>query len=103
MSLRVVLTNCSAEQAPQLARALVEEGLAACVNILPGVQSHYVWKGQYCIDEESTLLIKSTAKRLDALTQRLRELHSYEVPEIIALDTEYVLDDYLQWAKEQVE
>lgn len=99
--LRVVLSNCSPEESQTLARALIEERLAACVNILPGVTSCYVWEGELCLDEEHTLLIKTTDERYPELKARLEDLHSYDVPEIIALETDDVLDSYARWADEQ--
>lgn len=100
--LRVVLCNCSPEQAPVLARQLVEERLAACVNVIPAVTSIYRWDGKVVEDQESTLVIKTTAERYDALKRRIQELHSYEVPEIVAFDSVDVLQSYQQWAHEQV-
>ncbi len=99
--LRVVLSNCSPDESKTLARALIEERLAACVNVLPSVTSCYVWDGEYCEDEEHTLLIKTTEQRYPAMKERLEELHSYEVPEIIALDVDDVFEPYAQWAHEQ--
>lgn len=99
--LRVVLCNCSPKESKELGRALVEEGLAACVNILPSVTSCYVWEGEYCEDEEHTLLIKTTEERYDELEERLVELHSYDVPEVIALEPEEVFAAYEEWAYEQ--
>lgn len=97
--LRVVLCNCPPDQSHQLARTLVEERLAACVNVVSPVTSYYHWKGQLCEDQEHTLLIKTTAERYEALKARIKELHRYEVPEIIALDCADVLDDYARWAR----
>jgi periplasmic divalent cation tolerance protein len=99
--LRVVLCNCSPAESKKLARVLIEERLAACVNILPSIVSCYVWQEQYCEEEEHTLLIKTTDKRYHAMKERLVELHSNDVPEIIALNTDDVLDSYARWAHEQ--
>ncbi len=99
--LRVVLCNCSPNESKELARTLIEERLAACVNILPSITSCYVWQNEYCEDEEHTLLIKTTDERYYAMKERLQELHSYDVPEIIALNTDDVLDSYARWAHEQ--
>ncbi|MFP4597950.1 MAG: divalent-cation tolerance protein CutA [Persicimonas sp.] len=99
--LRVVLSNCSPDESNTLARALIEERLAACVNVLPSVTSCYVWEGEYCEDEEHTLLIKTTEGRYPAMKERLEELHSYDVPEIIALDVDDVFEPYARWAHEQ--
>lgn len=80
-----------------LARTLVEERLAACVNLLPGVESVYRWQGAVETADEVQLLIKTTPARLDALAARLRTLHPYELPELIAFEAVGGLPDYLRW------
>lgn len=84
-----------------LADALVSEGLAACVNQLPGMRSTYRWKGQVEHAEEVLLLIKTTAGVLPALTARVLELHPYEVPEVVAVEAVGGLPPYLSWVTEQ--
>lgn len=84
-ALRVVLCNAPPERAEEIARAVLEARLAACVNIVPGVVSLYWWQGAICRDGESTLLIKTRADLVPALTQAIRAVHPYEVPEVIAL------------------
>lgn len=101
--LRVVLCNCSPDEADGLGRMLVKERLAACVNVIPGVTSFYVWDGEMQEDSESTLVIKTTRARYDALEARLVELHSYDTPEIVALEAIEVVEDYMAWAKEQTQ
>ena len=100
--LRLVLCNCSPSQSAELAQKLVESRLAACVNVISNVTSYYEWKGEFCVDQEHTLLIKTTAQRYPELEAKLKQWHSYDVPEIIALDTVDALSDYVQWAKAQV-
>ena len=100
--IRVVLCNCTPDEAPALARRLVEEQLAACVNIIGGVRSFYRWDGELCDDEEATLLIKTTEERFSKLVDKLSEYHSYDVPEIIALDSAEVARAYAEWVHEQV-
>lgn len=90
-------TAGSGEQAEQLARALVERRLAACVNIVSGVCSFYHWKGEVARDEELLLLIKTSRERFPDVQKAIRELHSYEVPEIIMLPIEDGDPDYLGW------
>ncbi|GAB3753214.1 divalent-cation tolerance protein CutA [Lysobacter olei] len=90
-----------AATADRLARAVVEARLAACVNALPGVRSTYRWKEQVEQADEVLLLIKTTAARLDALTARLRELHSYELPEVLAVEASAGLPEYLDWVAQQ--
>jgi periplasmic divalent cation tolerance protein len=84
-ALVVVTTVGSEEQARSIAEALVEQRLAACVNILPSVRSIYRWKGKLWDDEELLLVIKTTAGRFQALRAAIQRLHSYELPEILAL------------------
>lgn len=100
--IRIVLCNCTAEEAPALARRLVEENLAACVNIIKGVTSFYRWEGKLCEDQETTLLIKTTDERYDEFVEKLRQYHSYDVPEIIALDTAHVDEAYANWVYDQL-
>lgn len=96
----VVLCNCAPDQAESLARAVVEARLAACVNVLPGVRSVYVWEGELCEDQECTLLIKTATERVEALSARIHELHSYDTPEIVVLETSDATDAaYRSWVR----
>lgn len=79
---------------------LVEERLAACVNLIPALTSIYVWNGALKREPECLLLIKTNADRFDALRQRLRDLHPYDLPEIIALPVRQGDPDYLAWLTE---
>jgi periplasmic divalent cation tolerance protein len=97
-ALRVCLSTAPPHLAADLARSLVEEGLAACVNLVPGVRSIYRWKGAVQDDPESVLIIKAPAGRLPALAARLEALHPYEVPELLVLAPEAALGPYLAWA-----
>ncbi|HET8899006.1 MAG TPA: divalent-cation tolerance protein CutA [Rhodanobacteraceae bacterium] len=98
MTALVAFSTCpDASSATHLARALVEEGLAACVNQLPGVTSTYRWQGEVHEDTEVLLLIKTTAGRFADLDARLRELHPYELPELIAWPISDGNADYLAW------
>jgi periplasmic divalent cation tolerance protein len=95
---QIVLTTCpDAASAERLARILVEEGLAACVNILPPMRSIYRWKGKIEDASELLLVIKSAAARFPAIRDRLRALHPYELPEIIAVPIVDGLPAYLAW------
>lgn len=96
-----MLCTCPPEAADQLATALVEEQLAACVNVLPGIQSVYRWQGALERSAETLLLAKTTSDRYPALETRLRALHPYDLPEIIALPVERGLPGYLAWVSEQ--
>lgn len=93
----VITTLDDPAAADTLAGTLVEQGLAACVHILPPGRSVYLWKGNIEIDAEVTLLIKTSPARLDELQSRLADQHPYETPEIIALPIEHGLPDYLDW------
>lgn len=81
----VYVTAGSKAEAENIASALVKEGLAACVNIVPRVISNYVWEGKFCKEEEAMLIIKARARAFPRIEKRLRSLHSYKVPEIIAV------------------
>lgn len=92
------LSTCpDADTAAKIARTLVEERLAACVNRVPGIQSTWRWQGEIHEDPEVLLVIKTTRERFDALRTRLVELHPYEVPELVALDIADGLPAYLDW------
>ena len=84
-------------QARRLARALVKERLAACVNIVPRVRSVYSWQGKLREEAEALLVMKTTARRVPALQRRLRQLHPYECPEFIVLPIARGSPDYLNW------
>ena len=93
----VFSTFGSADKAAEVARTLVSEGLAACVNLLPQVRSIYRWKGELCDDSETLAVIKTTSERFDAMKERLVSLHPYEVAEVIALPVENGHAPYLDW------
>jgi periplasmic divalent cation tolerance protein len=95
---RVALATApDADTAARIARALVEERLAACVNLVPGVRSIYRWQDRVEEDAEVLLVIKTHAARVDALAARLRALHPYELPELVALPVAAGLAPYLDW------
>ena len=99
-----IFSTCSNEQeANQLARTLVSEKLAACVNIIRGIESVYRGQGKVETATECLLLIKTVPERLDALTARLETLHSYEVPEVIAIPIAGGAAKYLAWLRAQVQ
>ena len=96
-----VVVPSLADAAP-LARRLVDERLAACVNLHHAMTSIYRWKGQVEEDGERQLVIKTTRERLPALEARLRELHAYELPEFLVLSVSDASDEYRAWLVEQV-
>jgi periplasmic divalent cation tolerance protein len=98
----VLMTAGSQEEAEQIARALVVEMLAACVNVIPGVTSIYQWQGEIQQDQEWLLVAKSRRDVLNDLVRRVQALHSYDLPEIIALPLVGGSEAYLRWLDEQV-
>lgn len=98
MDIQLVITNCPDEEtANAIALAVVEEKLAACANILPRVQSIYRWQGSVESAAEIPLLIKTTSPNYPALETRIKALHPYDVPEIIAIPVAQGLPAYLNW------
>jgi periplasmic divalent cation tolerance protein len=104
----IVMTTMPADpgdgrlDAVALGRMLVEEGLAACVNVLPPMVSVYRWQGSVHQDAERQLVIKTRAERIDALRGRLATLHPYDVPEFLVLPVSAGSPSYLDWVKESV-
>ncbi|MGE0710079.1 MAG: divalent-cation tolerance protein CutA [Planctomycetota bacterium] len=96
----VLCTVPNEEEGARLARALVDERVAACVNLLPGVRSFYRWEGEVKDDPELLLVIKTTPARRDALIARIQALHSYSCPEAIALPIAAGSEPYLRWLGE---
>ena len=100
----IVLTTLGAQtDAAALARVLVDERLAACVNILPVMTSVYRWKGTIEEDREQQLVIKTTSDRVEALEARFRELHPYELPEFLVVAATDGSAGYLAWLEESTE
>jgi len=98
----VVTTTDTASLAGEIATALVSAGEAACVNIVPAIRSVYRWQGRICDETENLLLIKTSTSRLEAVRSSIRRLHSYEVPEVIALPICGGDPAYLQWLRDQL-
>jgi periplasmic divalent cation tolerance protein len=98
----VYVTVGSAEEGERLANALVEERLAACVNRVGGIHSVYRWEGKIERADEELLIIKSRRDLFDRLKQRVAELHSYSVPEIVALPIVAGNESYLSWLHEEL-
>ena len=97
----VLTTVASDDRAEQLARRLVDERLAACVNVHPPMVSIYRWQGRVERDEERQMVIKTTRDRLPALEARLIQLHSYELPELLVVSADSGSAAYLAWVSEQ--
>lgn len=98
----VIFVTCPPSAAETIALPLVDEGLAACVNIVPAITSLFRWQGQICREQEMLLVIKSTENLWSLLEKRIRELHSYEIPEIICVPIEKGHKPYLDWLNSQV-
>lgn len=98
----IILSTAGESEAPVIAKALVEEHLAACVNIT-GVTSVYRWKGDLCQDREQLLIIKTIRERVDAVISRIVALHSYELPEMIVLPITGGYLPYLEWLEDEIQ
>ena len=101
--IRVVLVTAPREAAPALARSLVASGAAACVNVLGPIRSVYRWEGRVQDDPEHLLVVKTTAGLVPRLEARVRGLHDYDVPEVIALPIVAGSAPYLAWLRGSVE
>jgi periplasmic divalent cation tolerance protein len=99
MNMRLVIVTIPKDKAPALGRTIVEERLAACANIIPSIQSIYTWQGKVEDAEESMIFFKTTDAAVEGLTNRIRALHPYEVPEIISFEIKNTEGnpDYLAW------
>ena len=99
----VYMTAGSREEADRIADCLVNERLVACVNILPPIQSVYRWQGEVCRDDEIALLAKTTSDRFEAVRTKVRELHSYDAPCVVAWPLAECDEAYANWLREAVE
>jgi periplasmic divalent cation tolerance protein len=100
----VVLVTCgSEEQAANIANSLIEERLAACVNIISPIRSIYRWEGKIWDEKEWMLIMKTQKKKFEDLEKKVKSLHSYSVPEIIALPIVEGSPSYLKWLEEMME
>lgn len=98
----VLVTASSAEEAARIGRAVVEQGLAACANIVPGITSIYRWQGKVEEASEHLLLLKSSRENWEALQAAIQELHSYECPEIVAIEPNAISPAYAAWWRESL-
>jgi periplasmic divalent cation tolerance protein len=97
-----LVTAPDLQTAHRIARALVEERLAACVNVVPGVRSVYRWQGAVEEAEEVLLVVKTTPERFQTLRDRVASLHPYQVPEVVGLPVQDALPAYRAWVQESV-
>lgn len=98
----VFVTGPDADTLESIGRALVEEGLAACVNVFPEITSVYRWDGETRIDPEALAMIKTTESCVQAARLRVAELHPYDVPEFVAIEVAEGSPAYLRWVRESV-
>ncbi|MHA1784119.1 MAG: divalent-cation tolerance protein CutA [Candidatus Helarchaeota archaeon] len=101
-SFSICLITCSPKQSKTIARALVEEKLVACVNIIHEISSVYKWKGKVEEDTEDLLICKTISKNQNDIILKIKEIHEYEVPETIFLPIENGNENYLTWITENV-
>jgi len=99
----VYVTVGSEAEAAKLSNSLVSEHLAACVNRIGPIQSTYLWQGKVHNDPEYLLMIKTRKSLVDLLSLRVKELHSYDLPEVIALPIQGGLEDYLDWVRKETQ
>ena len=99
----VLTTAASAEEGGRIATALVDESLAACVNIVAGCRSVYRWKGKTLNDDEALLIVKTSRQKFDEVERRILELHSYDVPEILAIPAVKIAAGYLRFLQENLD
>jgi periplasmic divalent cation tolerance protein len=98
----VLMTAGTKEEAGQIAQAVVEERLAACVNVIPGVTSYYRWQGEVQCDQEWLLVAKTRQALVNRLRKRVEALHSYDLPELITLPVTGGSEGYLAWVAGEV-
>ena len=102
-NVRVVFISTPREEAPRFAKTLVDTGLAACVNIIPKMESYYRWEDKTQRDEEALLIVKTSAATMEKLQEFVDINHPYDLPEVIALPITEGLPAYLQWIRDESE
>ena len=98
----MISTAGSEKEACKLARILVEERLAACANVIPGVHSFFYWKGRLCREKEALVWAKTVKEKAKKIIDKIREIHSYEVPEIIFFRVDKGEKNYLEWVEKML-
>lgn len=99
-NLVIVMVTCPPDSSAKIARMLIDEKLAACVNVIPA-KSFYNWEGKYCQEQEDLLIIKGTKESYANLERRIKAIHPYSIPEIVALDMAAVSQQYASWVVDQ--
>jgi periplasmic divalent cation tolerance protein len=97
----VMVTTASQDEAVKIANQVVQSRLAACASTIPTVRSTYWWEGKLMNDQESLLLIKTTSDKFNSLEETIRKIHSYKVPEIIAIPVCQGFPPYLEWVRRE--
>ncbi len=98
-----VLTTCNNEPVEKtIIKVLLEQKLAACIQVMP-IESHYLWKGKVCCDNERLLIIKSRVELFESISMKIQELHDYDVPQIVQLPITAGFSDYLNWVKDSTQ
>jgi periplasmic divalent cation tolerance protein len=100
-TIRVVYISIPREEAKQMAKGLVENRLAACVNITPKIESYYWWDDKVLYDQEALLIVKTTEGRFEEMMEYVLENHPYDLPEIIGMPLASAFPDYIAWVKEE--
>ena len=101
-ALLMISTTGSEKEARRVARSLVEERLAACANVIPGVCSFFFWKGRLCQEREALILIKTMSRKAKKIMDKIKMIHSYDVPEIIFFRVDRGEKNYLKWVEKMV-
>lgn len=102
--MRLIFSTTPVDKAAEIANCLVKEKLVACVNIIPKIRSIYSWQNEICDEEESILLMKTTSGKVQSLSNRLKQLHPYDVPEIVSvpINENEGNPDYMKWVRDWV-
>ncbi len=101
-TLLMISTTGSEKEARKIARSLVEERLAACANVIPGVRSFFYWEGRLCQEKEALILVKTVNNKARKIMDKIKKIHGYEVPEIIFFRVDMGEKNYLKWVKKMV-
>ncbi|HDP69758.1 MAG TPA: divalent-cation tolerance protein CutA [Actinobacteria bacterium] len=97
----IYITTSDVKEARSIARRLLEERLVACANIVPGVESHYWWKGDICESTEALLFVKTTDSKTSDVISKVKSIHSYDVPAISVIKISDGNTDFFEWIKEE--
>ncbi|MEN6330070.1 MAG: divalent-cation tolerance protein CutA [Methanobacteriaceae archaeon] len=99
----IYITTSGEEESKEIARALLEERIVACANIIPSVKSFYWWEGEIEEDTESILILKTRRDRLETIIRRVKDIHSYDLPCILEISIQNGSEDYLKWLEDSLQ